>query len=136
MNKLVTNEVLDALIAEHVFGEPKPDVPKEEHGFNMFDTDYSKKGNWFLNHHYGEGDIPVWYPMSFSSSVESGFEVLYKIDELFDAVADLTQVHLEKGNQWICRFSKRGTGKLLAQSLPCPNVAWAICEAALTLVNK
>ena len=136
MNKLVTNESLDALIAEYVFGEPKPEVPSEKNGFDMFEFTYSKGGSWILDHEYTEGDIPVWHPISFSSSVESGFEVIYKVDELFSAVADLQQVHIKEGNQWVCSFLKRGTGKLLVKSLPCPNVAWAICEAALTLVRK
>ncbi|HDY88421.1 MAG TPA: hypothetical protein ENH82_09975, partial [bacterium] len=50
MNKVY----LDALVAEHVFGEPEPKVPAEPHGFDMFDGDYSDKGCWVLHHNYEE----------------------------------------------------------------------------------
>lgn len=75
---------LDALIAERVMGEPRPEY-FPDHALELQlagNPIKSELGNWMLLCDYEEGDIPTWRPIAFSADAAAAFLMEERIKEL------------------------------------------------------
>ncbi|GAI80038.1 unnamed protein product [marine sediment metagenome] len=76
-------EELDRLVATEVMGEPVPEFTPE----NALDLQLagspvkSPKGNWLCLCRYGEGDIPTWRPLPYSTDISAAWLVVEKLAE-------------------------------------------------------
>jgi len=135
MDNSTARATLEKLIAYEVFKECIP-ARTPESVTSFWDNEVSPLGAWELESDYETGDIPRWVPMRYSSDLNWGFRVVTKINARFNTILQLKQIPIKDGSQWVCLFTDRETEDLRARSLPCSNPAWAICEAAITLINK
>ncbi|GAJ23370.1 unnamed protein product, partial [marine sediment metagenome] len=77
-----TGEELDRLVATEVMGEPIPEFTPE----NALDLQLagspvkSPQGNWLCLCEYGEGDIPTWRPLPYSTDISAAWQVVAKND--------------------------------------------------------
>lgn len=85
---------LDKLVAIEVMGEPIPEfTPPNALDLQLVGPPIkSPKGNWLSRCKYEEGDIPIWYPLPFSTDIAAAWQVIDKMKEMEDG----------KGNQLLC----------------------------------
>ena len=71
---------LDALIAEHVMGEPRPTGNVPDGVLAGVMTSNSGGGNWIgTTTGYTAGDEPVWLPKPYSTDISAAWEVVEKM---------------------------------------------------------
>lgn len=81
---LQPGQKLDALVAERVMGEPRPEY-FPDHALELqlaSNPIKSESGNWLLLCDYEEGDVPTWQPIAFSTDFAEAFRMEEHIKEL------------------------------------------------------
>ena len=115
ISAMEAGEQLDCLVAEEVMGEPKPSrwTPRNALNLQLAGNPAMSKGeNWVCLCKYEEGDIPVWYPLPFSTDISAAWQVVEKMFELGYAMSLL---HLSSEpfypEYWYCDFRPKDSNK-------------------------
>jgi len=122
--KLKDNRELDALIAEHVMGEPFPQYMHSTHT-NIGRIKYSILGMWFCLPDYEKGDICEFEPLRFSSNISDAMKIVGRTCKA-EMTVDITRTD----GIWIVdlEIPKPISGEGRGQS---NDIEEAICLAAL-----
>lgn len=123
-------EEIDALIAEHVFGDKKPTQALDANHvmLSMIGVTHpytSAGGSWTGVAYWEEGDIPRWVAKNYSTDIAAAWEV---VDKLYGITLVRHKVF------WHCIFDKSTEGERDEDYMQGDTVPLAICRAALLAV--
>ena len=123
-------EELDRLVVTEVMGEPIPEfTPENALELQLAGSPVrSSQGNWLCLCKIGEGDVPTWRPMPYSTDISVAWQVLKKLREEYWCI----EIKIADGCRVIMELLRTPPIRVEVNAgTPFEKLPEAICKAAL-----